>query len=131
METVNVVINETSITLSQKEANQLPKSVLQSPPISNKVEEDPSPPPIPNADQSSNSSHVDITQEPTSPPPPFGLIEREPSSRVRLNHPQEAIVGNMKKRNLRKCTVDKYVANFVSYSCYLSQVKPIKVEEAL
>ena len=32
---------------------------------------------------------------------------------------------------LRKCTIDKCVANFVSYSCYLSQVEPTKVEEAL
>ena len=32
---------------------------------------------------------------------------------------------------LRKRAVDKCVANFVSYSCYLSQVEPIKVEEAL
>ena len=32
---------------------------------------------------------------------------------------------------LKKCTIDKCVANFVSYSCYLSQVKPTKVEEAL
>ena len=32
---------------------------------------------------------------------------------------------------LRKRTVDKCVANFVSYSCYLSQVEPTKVKEAL
>ena len=33
-------------------------------------------------------------------------------------------------RSLRKHTVGKCVANFVSYSCYLSQVEPTKVEEA-
>ena len=32
---------------------------------------------------------------------------------------------------LRKQIVDKCVANFMSYSCYLSQVEPTKVEEAL
>ena len=37
----------------------------------------------------------------------------------------------MNELTLRKCTVDKCVANFVSYSCYLSQVEPTKVEEAL
>ena len=31
---------------------------------------------------------------------------------------------------LRKRTVDKCVANFVSYSCYLLQVEPTKIEEA-
>ena len=37
----------------------------------------------------------------------------------------------MNELTLRKRTVDKCVANFVSYSCYLSQVKPTKVKEAL
>ena len=37
----------------------------------------------------------------------------------------------MNELTLRKRTVDKYVANFVSYSCYLSQVESTKVEEAL
>ena len=37
----------------------------------------------------------------------------------------------MNELTLRKRTVDKCVANFVSYSCCLSQVEPIKVEEAL
>ena len=48
-----------------------------------------------------------------------------------MNHHLEVIVGNMNELALRKHTVDKYVANFVSYSCYLSQVKPTKVDEAL
>ena len=48
-----------------------------------------------------------------------------------MNHPPEVIVGNMNELTLRKRTVDKYVANFVLYSCYLSQVEPTKVEEAL
>ena len=48
-----------------------------------------------------------------------------------MNHPPEVIVGKMNELTLRKCTVDKCVANFVSYSCYLSQVEPTKVEKAL
>ena len=36
----------------------------------------------------------------------------------------------MNELTLRKHTVDKCVANFVSYSCYLSQVEPTKVEDA-
>ena len=40
-------------------------------------------------------------------------------------------VGNLNELTLRKHTVDKCAANFVSYSCYLSQVKPTKVEKAL
>ena len=48
-----------------------------------------------------------------------------------MNHPLEVIVGNMNELTLRKCIVDKCVANFVSYSCYLSQVEPTKVEDAI
>ena len=38
---------------------------------------------------------------------------------------------NMNELALRKCTIDKYVTNFVFYSCYLSQVELVKVEDAL
>ena len=37
----------------------------------------------------------------------------------------------MNELTLRKCTVDKCVANFVSYYCYTSLVEPTKVEKAL
>ena len=57
--------------------------------------------------------------------------EKGPSSSIKLNHPPEVIVGNMNEFILRKRTVDKCVANFVSYSCYLSQIELIKVEEAI
>ena len=58
-------------------------------------------------------------------------MENEPSSRIKLNHPPEVIMGNINELTLRKCTVDKYMANFVSYSYYLSQVELAKVEDAL
>ena len=57
--------------------------------------------------------------------------EKRPSSRIKLNHPPEVIVGNMNELALRKRTVDKCVANFMFYSCYLLQFEPTKVEEAL
>ena len=40
-------------------------------------------------------------------------------------------MGNMNELKLTKCIVDKCVANFVSYSCYLSLVETTKVEEGL
>ena len=46
--------------------------------------------------------------------------EKEPSSKIKLNHPSKVIVGNINELTLRKCTVDKCVSNFVSYSCYLT-----------
>ena len=48
-----------------------------------------------------------------------------------MNHPSEVIVGNMNELTLKKRIIDKCVANFVSYSYYLSQVEPTKVEESL
>ena len=36
----------------------------------------------------------------------------------------------MNELTLRMCTIDKCITNFVSYSCYLSQVEPIEVEKA-
>ena len=57
--------------------------------------------------------------------------EKGPSSRIKLNHPLEVIVGKMNELTLRKRTIYKCVANFVSYSCYLSQVEPMKAEKAL
>ena len=57
--------------------------------------------------------------------------EKGPSSRIKLNHPSKVIMGNMNELILRKRIFDKCVANFVSYSCYLSQVEPTRVEEAL
>ena len=57
--------------------------------------------------------------------------KKGPSSRIKQNHPLEDILGDMNELILRKRTVDKCVANFMSYSCYLSQVEPTKVEEAL
>ena len=50
---------------------------------------------------------------------------------IKLNHPPKVIVGNMNELTLKKRTIDKCVANFVSYSCYLSQVESTKVKEAL
>ena len=57
--------------------------------------------------------------------------EKGPFSKIKLNHPLEVIVGNINELTLRKHIVGKCVANFVFYSCYLSQVEPTKVEEAL
>ena len=62
---------------------------------------------------------------------PKAMLPLEPSSRTKLNHPLEFIVGNMNELTLRKRTVDKCAGNFVSYSCYLSQVEPTKAEDAL
>ena len=125
METVNVVIDDVSTSKSLKVTEQMSKSILLLP-LENEQEvgdQDPPPPNLPSAIQAPKNS--------CTCPLPKDQVEKEPSLRIKLNHPSNMIVGNMNEVTLRKRTVDKYVVNFVSYSCYLSQVEPTKVEDAL
>ena len=74
--------------------------------------------------ESASSSTLSVVEASTDIPtsPESECHEEEgPSLRIKLNHPSEVIVGNMNELTQRKRIVDKCVANFVSYSCYLSQ----------
>jgi hypothetical protein len=59
-----------------------------------------------------------------------------PSKRswVKLNHPSQQLIGNLEEgcrvRN-RVIQPSNKVANQVTYTCYLAQTKPKKVDEAL
>ena len=125
METINVVIDEVSNSGSEKINEEISKAILPSKPkvVQEIVDQEPVSPSTP--------SVIEVSADiPTSLDFEF-YKEKGPSSRIKLNHPPEVIVGNMNKLTLRKCTVDKCVAKFVCYSCYLSQVEPTKVEDAL
>jgi hypothetical protein len=53
---------------------------------------------------------------------------------VRHNHPPQQLLGNLDEgRKLRSRVIQlaNEVANQVSYSCYLTQTEPKKVDEAL
>ena len=128
METVNIVIEESSDSGSKKFSEEIPKEILPPEPkeVQAIVEQEPASPSTPDTpsvvkDSADLSTSLDSeTHE-----------EKGPSSRIKLNHPPEVIVGNMNELTLKKSTFDKCVANFVSYSCYLSQVELTKVKEAL
>ena len=128
METVNVVIDESSKFIFEKLGEEIPKEILLPEPedIQEIVDQEPVSPSTPGTPCVVEGS----ANIPTSPDSK-SHEEKGPSSRIKLNHPPEVIVGNMNELKLRKCTVDKCVANFVSFSCYLSQVEPINVVEAL
>ena len=128
METVNVVIDESSDSNSEKGIEELTKEILPPEPrvIQEIVEQELASPSTPGTPSVVEDS-LDITTSLESE----SHEEKGPSSRIKLNHPLEDIVGNLNELTLRKHTVDKCVPNFVSYSCYLSQVEPTKVEEAL
>ena len=117
MEMVNVVIDEASDSGFEKISEEIPKEIL--PPEPKDVQE------IVDQEPSSPSTHgtpsvvEGLADIPTSPDSE-SYEENGPSSRIKLKHPPEVIVGNMNELTLRKRTVDKCVANFMSYSCYLS-----------
>ena len=128
MEIVNVVIDESSDSNFEKGIEELTKEILSLEPrvIQEIVEQEhasPSTPGTPIVVEDSPNITTSLESE--------SHEGKGPSSRIKLNHPPENIVGNLNELTLRKRTVGKCVANFVSYSYYLSQVEPIKVEETL
>ena len=128
METVNIVIEESSDSGSEKFSEEIPKEILPPEPreVQEIVEQEPaslSTPDTPSVVKDSADLSTSLDSETHE--------EKGPSSRIKLNHPPEVIVGNMNELTLKKSTFDKCVANFVSYSCYLSQVELTKVKEAL
>ena len=128
MEIVNVVIDESSESGSEKFSEEIPKEILPFKPreVQEIFEQEPTSLSTPHT-PSVVEELADISTSPDSK----SHEEKRPSSKIKLNHPPEVIVGKMNELTLRKCTVDKCVANFVSYSCYLSQVELTKFEEAL
>ena len=128
METLNVVIDESLDSSIEKFSEEVPKEILPLEPrdVQEIVEQEPASPSNPGI-PSVVEDLVDVSTSPNFK----SQEEKGPSSKIKLNHPPELIVENMNELALRKRIVDKCIANFVSYSCYLSQVKPTKVEEAL
>ena len=117
METVNIVIDESSESSSEKFSEEIPKKILhpESREIQEIVEQELTSPITPDTPRVVEDS-ADISTSPDSET----HKEKGPSSIIKLNHPLEVIVGNMNELTLKKRTVDKCVANFMSYSCYLS-----------
>ena len=117
METVNVVIDEFSNSGSEKFSEEIPKEIIPFEPreVQENVEQEPTSPSTPDT-PSVIEDLVDLSTSPDSET----HEEKGLSSRIKSNHPPEVIVGSMNEHILRKRTVDKCVANFVSYSCYLS-----------
>jgi hypothetical protein len=69
--------------------------------------------------------HLKMRYEPTNPPR---------RSWVKLNHPSRQLIGNLNEgRHLRNRVIQPSdeVVNQVIYSCYLVQVEPKKIDEAL
>ena len=113
METLNVVIDEVSKSCLEKISKEIPKEILPPKPkdVQEMVDQEPASPSTPGTPSVIEGS----TDIPTSANCK-SHEEKWPSSRIKLNHPLEVIMGNMNELTLRKRTVDKCVANFLSYS---------------
>ena len=99
METVNVVIDESSDFGSKKISEELPKEILPLEPkeVPEIIEQEPTSPNTP-----SNPSVVEDSTDIPISPDSKSHEEKGPSSRIKLNHPPEVIVGNMNELTLRK-----------------------------
>ena len=110
METINVVIDEALDFGSMEISEEIPKDILPPKPkvVQEIIDQEPASPSTPSVVEVSADIPTSLDSE--------SHEEKGRSSRIKLNHPS----GNMNELTLRKRTVDKCVANFVSYSCYLS-----------
>ena len=126
IETVNVVIDESSEFGFEKFSEEIPKEILPPEPkeVQEIVKQEPTSPSTPDT-----SNVVEDSANISTSPDSETHEEKGSSSRIKLNHLPEVIVGNMNELTQRNHTIDKCVANFVSYSCYLSQVEPIKLRK--
>ena len=114
---MNVVIDESSNSGSEKGIKEFPKEIVSLEPKESQeiIEQELASP--------STLGTLNVLEDSIDIPTSLDSESHEkkgPSSRIKLNHPPEVIVGNMNELTLRKCTVNKCVANFVYYSCYLS-----------
>ena len=117
IETVNIVIDESSDSSSEKGIEELTREIIPHEPreAQEVFEQEPASPSTPGT-----PSVVDDSANITTSPNSESHEKKGPSSRIKQNHPLEDIVGDMNELTLRKRTVEKCVANFMSYSCYLS-----------
>ena len=99
METVNVVIDESSDFGSKKISEELPKEILPLEPkeVPEIIEQEPTSPNTP-----STSNVVEDSADIPISPDSKSHEEKGPSSRIKLNHPPEVIVGSMNELTLRK-----------------------------
>lgn len=129
MESINVIIDDDEVKASNEgEENQPISAELPSPSVDIiKTSPGMSPAeslPISTASDTTTGASED-EDNPTNPPK---------QSLVNLNHPPQQLIGSIKERGrLRNKVIQlpNEVANQVSYSCYLAQTEPKKINEAL
>ena len=117
IEIVNVIIDESSDSSFEKGIVELTREIIHPEPreAQEVVEQE-----LASHSTPGTPSVVDDSVDITTSPDSESHEKKGHSSRIKQNHPLEDIVGDMNELTLRKRTVDKCVAKFVLYSCYLS-----------
>ena len=100
METVNVVIDESSKSSSEKGIEELTREIIPPEPraVQDIVEQELASPSTPSVVEDSTDISTSLDFE--------SQKEKGSSSRIKQNHPQEDIVGNLNELTLRKRIVD-------------------------
>ena len=95
METANVVIDEASNSSFEKSSEEISQAILPSEPkiVQEEVDQEPVSPSTPSA--------IEVSTDILTSPEPKSHEEKEPSSRIKLNHPSEVIMGNMNELTLK------------------------------
>jgi len=136
MESINVVVDdEETGSLSKGEKSQpIDTSLESSSPVIGMVKPPPSPqdeqvspPQITSPQEAVPTENLALDSDSSQDELDAAHPPKEPSSCVKLNHPQKQLLGDFNE-GLR---LRNRVVNQVSYNCYLSQFEPKKVEEAL
>jgi len=129
MESINVVIDDEEVERpSSGEENQLDSvdpSVTSTDIIKASPSVSPNEPPSSSTTSDTIASTFEDEDTPANPPM---------WSWVKLNHPPQQLLGTVDEgRRLRNRVIQptSEVANQVSYSCYLAQIEPKKIDEAL
>ena len=132
MESMNVKIDDAIAKVEMVDDGERPST--KKPTVEGSTPEEESIPMNPKMETRSTSR----TSSPLTPPevhPPISWndevsISKKPSSRVIKNHPDSNIIGSLDEGFcLRKGNI--FLANHVTYHCYLTQFEPKRVEEAL
>jgi len=125
METINVVIDDEEVEApSSREDHQL--NLTELPDI---IKTSPSVSPAESISTPTTSDTIASTSEDEDT-----LADPSKWSWVKLNHPPQQLLGTIDEgHRLRNRVIQptSEVANQVSYSCYLAQTEPKKVDEAL
>jgi hypothetical protein len=129
MESINVVVDDEEVQRPfSREEKQLDSTASSAAPTNIiKPSSNESPDESPSSPMTSNTTLTTFEDEDTP-------ANRPKRSWVKHNHPPQQLLGNIDERcRLRSRVIQPTgeVANQVSYSYYVAQIKPKKVDEAL